>query len=311
VATAVEALERSEHQEFRDEVIAAAGRLHLDRGRLEEAIETLGRARALIPEDETSRRVSDLHEALALAHERIGDLAGALEHYKAFTRVRLAVSDSAIGVRTRGLMLQFDVERARQQEEIFRLRNVELAKANAELQELHEQLEESVRELHRISVEDALTSLHNRRFVDMRLGPEVDRARRYGHPLCAAMCDMDFFKEVNDRFSHAIGDAVLRRVAGILLEGSRSPDIVSRYGGEEFLLILPETDLEGALTLAERVRAGVEQYPWEGLAPGLRVTISIGIACLDEGGTPESLVGTADLRLYQAKRVGRNRVFAG
>jgi two-component system, cell cycle response regulator len=119
---------------------------------------------------------------------------------------------------------------------------------------------------------------------------------------------MDFFKEVNDRFSHAVGDAVLRRVASILLESSRSPDIVSRYGGEEFLLILPETDLEGALALAERVRAGVERYPWEGLAPGLSVTISIGVACLEEGGTPESLVATADLRLYQAKRVGRNRV---
>jgi diguanylate cyclase (GGDEF)-like protein len=310
IEQALQLLERSRHREFGEEVISAAGRILLSRGRLQQAIVTLNQALAILPSGESTRRLYELHHALYEAHEGLGDLEGALRHYKQFTRARLAVSDSAITVRTRGLMLEFDVERARQQEEIFRLRNVELARANADLQELQKQLETSNQELHRISIEDSLTGLYNRRFIDAQISTEVGRSKRYTHPLCVAMCDIDHFKAINDRYSHALGDEVLRITASILRETTRLADVVSRYGGEEFFLILPETELDGATVLADRIRTSISDYPWSDLAEGLKVTISIGVAELRQDGAVDRLMADADARLYAAKQAGRDCVVA-
>src|SRR5690606_9874387 len=115
-------------------------------------------------------------------------------------------------VRVRKLMVEFDVVRARQREEISRLKNVELARANEEMRSLHERLEAQNRELQRLSLEDGLTGVHNRRYLDLQLPLEISRARRRGRALTVAMCDIDHFKEINDRYSHAAGDEVLRRL---------------------------------------------------------------------------------------------------
>lgn len=309
-ARALGILERSGHRAFEDEVLSEIGRFHLEQGELDEAICYLLRVLKLLPAHESTRRVFELHHALSDAYERNGDRAAALRHYKAFHKARQDVSDSAITVRIRGLMLQFDVERARQQEEIFRLRNVELAKANEELRQLHASLEAKNRELHQISIEDSLTGLFNRRYLDLQLGVEVGRSRRHQRPLTAAMCDIDHFKAVNDRHSHAVGDEVLRQIAGILRETARATDIVARYGGEEFVLILPDTDVSGAEILTERLRASVAQHPWDRLAQGLRITLSIGVAELEPNASASALMAAADARLYEAKRAGRDRVMA-
>jgi diguanylate cyclase (GGDEF)-like protein len=302
------ALESGGRLEFHDEVLLALGRFHLERGEAEAAAGALARGLARLPADESSRRAFELHRALAEAHERRGDLAAALHHLQAFHRIQQAVADAAATVRIRGLMLQFDVERARQQEEISRLRNVELARAYETLQALHEQVEAQNRTLQRISIEDALTGLHNRRYLDLQLPGEISRARRRHRPLCVAMCDIDRFKQVNDRFSHAVGDQVLRQVGRIFLQTVRQDDLVFRYGGEEFLLLLPETDLAGAETLAQRVRAAIAAHPWAELHPQLRVTLSLGLAQLGPDDDGAGLVAAADARLYEAKRLGRDRV---
>jgi diguanylate cyclase (GGDEF)-like protein len=301
-------IEAGTDREFEDEILTTAARFELARHRIDVAIGMLERALALVPSGETTRRLYELHDLLADAHERRGDHRSALASFKEFQRVRQAVADSAMAVRVRGLMLQFDVEQARQQEEIYRLRNVELAKANEELRRLQERLEEKNRELHRITIEDSLTGLRNRRYVADQLPQEIKRAKRHGRPLCVAMCDIDHFKSVNDDYSHAFGDDVLRRIAKVFLSTARESDTVSRYGGEEFLVILPDTDLAGAEVLAERIRAAVSELVFGEVAPGLRVSMSIGIAQLTPGRDERELLAEADARLYEAKRSGRNRI---
>jgi diguanylate cyclase len=125
-----------------------------------------------------------------------------------------------------------------------------------------------------------------------------------------AMCDIDHFKAVNDRFSHAVGDEVLRQLSRIFQESARASDIIVRFGGEEFLLVLPDTEVAGAVVLTERVRKRVAEHDWDAFAPGLRVTLSIGVAQLGESGDAGRLIAAADERLYAAKQAGRNRVVA-
>ncbi len=312
LSDARELVERSRAREFQDEILLEIARHAIARGRLDEGIDTLLRLSSMISEGEMTRRAHEMHSLLAGAYERRGDSLPALLHFKKYQRIQQTVAESSNAVRIRGLMLQFDVEQARQQEEIFRLRNIELARANEELQRLHSQLEERNRWLEQISVEDPLTGLQNRRYLALQLGVEVRKALRHGRPLCVAMCDIDHFKSVNDRFSHAVGDEVLRRIGGIFRAVIRMTDVATRYGGEEFVLLLPDTDLEGATALAGRLRDAVVAHPWHELADGLSVTMSIGLALLPADGESDGdrLIAAADSRLYEAKRAGRDRVIA-
>jgi len=156
---------------------------------------------------------------------------------------------------------------------------------------------------------DSLTGLANRRTLDEELVLEWRRADRVGESLAFVLLDLDNFKQVNDTHGHQAGDAVLRAVGQILLGGVRQVDLAGRYGGEEFALILPETDLPGALKLAERLRVALEAAAVEH-AEGktLRVTASFGVALKDNLGSADELVAIADEALYAAKRAGKNRV---
>jgi diguanylate cyclase (GGDEF)-like protein len=156
---------------------------------------------------------------------------------------------------------------------------------------------------------DSLTGLANRRTLDEELVLEWRRADRVGDSLAFILLDLDDFKQVNDTHGHQAGDAVLRTVGQVLLEGIRQVDLAGRYGGEEFALILPETDLPGALKLAERLRVSLETTPVH-LAEGktLQATASFGVALKDELPSADELVTVADEALYAAKRAGKNRV---
>lgn len=304
--------EEAEPREFLDEVLVAAGTFHLQRGEIALAVDLLRRALAIIPADETTPRLRELHRTLAEAYEQAGDLPAALHHLKAYQRVGQAVTDATTLVRIRKLMVEFDVERARQQEEIFRLKNVELARANEELRVLHGQLEAQNRELQRLTLEDPLTGLFNRRYLDLQLPSELSRARRRGRSLSVAMCDIDHFKVINDRFSHAVGDEVLRQLGRLFRTVLRQEDLICRYGGEEFLIVMPETDLAGASGLVERLRARLAEHSWTRIHPELRrVTLSVGLVEAEAASDAEALLAEADARLYRAKHGGRNRVVRG
>jgi diguanylate cyclase (GGDEF)-like protein len=156
---------------------------------------------------------------------------------------------------------------------------------------------------------DGLTGLGNRRTLDEELVLEWRRADRVGDSLAFVLLDLDDFKQVNDTHGHQAGDAVLRAVGRILREGVRQVDLAGRYGGEEFALILPETDLFGAVKLAERLRVELETTPIAVSAgKTLQITASFGVALKDELQSPDELVGAADEALYAAKRAGKNRV---
>jgi len=154
---------------------------------------------------------------------------------------------------------------------------------------------------------DALTGLYNRRRINSTLEHEVQRARRHHHSFSVLISDIDHFKSVNDRFGHNVGDEVIRRVAATLQRSVRRIDFAGRWGGEEFVVLMSDTPLEGAKVVADRIRAEVEALPPLEGGPD-RITVSIGVAMYDEKGTPIELIERADHALYLAKGGGRNRV---
>ncbi|MBW2314532.1 MAG: diguanylate cyclase [Deltaproteobacteria bacterium] len=180
------------------------------------------------------------------------------------------------------------------------------------LKRLQDELREKNTMLARLSTTDPVTGLRTRRYATEVLNIEWIRARRYQTPLAVMMADLDHFKHVNDKYGHPAGDAVLRGVSEVLRQTLRAPDVSGRYGGEEILVILPQTELEGAVQVADRWRQAVEAATFR--APDGRsvgVTVSIGVAMFDLAhATAEELVAAADEALYRAKNQGRNRVEA-
>jgi diguanylate cyclase (GGDEF)-like protein len=173
----------------------------------------------------------------------------------------------------------------------------------------YKELESTNARLKETSFKDEVTGLYNRRFFSLRLEEELSRYRRFNHPVSVVLLDLDGFKAVNDDLGHAVGDDTLRDVAQILMKHSRGINVVSRYGGDEFAILLVETSKAGARLYADRIRQVVSQYPF---SHGKPVTASFGVASLpdDEAGSAEDLFRAADEALYSAKRAGKNQVAA-
>jgi diguanylate cyclase (GGDEF)-like protein len=203
-----------------------------------------------------------------------------------------------------------------QQEE----QRIEIEKQKMELEQLYEQLQQAYQALEtanqelvamnamlsQAAITDSLTGLRNHRAFQESLMNLVQMAERYGQPLSLIMLDIDYFKQFNDRFGHPAGDELLRQVASLLRQSARAYDVVARYGGEEFAILLPNTDLNEAIRVAERLRQQIAaiQNPY---AP---ITASFGVASYRHGSAPATLLYEADTALYEAKRRGRNRVYA-
>jgi diguanylate cyclase (GGDEF)-like protein len=173
----------------------------------------------------------------------------------------------------------------------------------------YKELESTNARLKETSFKDEVTGLYNRRFFSLRLEEELSRYRRFNHPVSVVLLDLDGFKAVNDEFGHTVGDDTLRDVSQILMKHSRGINVVSRYGGDEFAVLLVETSKAGARLYADRIREVVAKYPF---SHGKVVTASFGVASLpdDEAGTAEDLFRAADEALYTAKRAGKNQVAA-
>ena len=163
-------------------------------------------------------------------------------------------------------------------------------------------------EIKSLSVSDGLTGLHNHLSIVSKLEVEVQRSERYGSPLSVIIFDIDNFKEINDTYGHLAGDAVLVEVARMIRKGVRGIDSVGRYGGEEFLVILPETDGAAATVIGDRLRQKVAEtlFPHNGKA--ISVSVSGGVASYRDGRDAGKLIGLADENLYKAKNEGKNLV---
>lgn len=160
-----------------------------------------------------------------------------------------------------------------------------------------------------LSLVDPLTGLYNRRHLDSNLEREFMRAKRYDSDLSLAVIDIDFFKKINDTYGHICGDYVLKEAAYLILESFRKTDLVFRYGGEEFVVLLTETSLESAQIPLERLRKSIENYPFKFKDENLKITVSIGAAGVSEDiNSGSELLDLADKSLYTAKESGRNRL---
>ncbi len=259
-----------------------------------QGLEHLYAARALTDEDAAPADAYRVHRALAEAYKMQGEFRRALAHFETFHALKERVQREADLRKAKGQLLQFDVERLQHEREMYRLKHVELARAYSQLEA--------------ISVRDPLTNLHNRHYLNQQLAREVTRAQRYRRPISLMLCDIDNFKRVNDSFSHAVGDEVLKIIAEILIKRTRATDVRARLGGEELVAVFPETALGDAQAICEKIRQAVAGYPWAAIHPDLAVTLSVGVAELGEDDTPASLMARADAKMYEAKNLGKNRV---
>ena len=187
-------------------------------------------------------------------------------------------------------------------------------KTGMRILELERSLKRANEEIRILSNIDSLTGIYNRGYLHDHLTMEIKKARRYGHPLSLALCDIDHFKKVNDNHGHQIGDIVLKEFAQCIKESIRnSVDWAVRYGGEEFLIVLPETDLKNALSLAERIRNAVFRKVLKIRGSEISITASFGVVGF-HAGIPDkliaidALINQADMHLYRAKQEGRNLV---
>jgi len=185
-----------------------------------------------------------------------------------------------------------------------------IKKLQDELDRKNRQLEEANRQLRELSITDGLTGLFNHRHVHELLQEEYERSKRSGSPIGVTMMDLDRFKLLNDTHGHQTGDVVLSETARILRENAREIDMIGRYGGEEFIAILPDSDEDAAVKFAERVRRAVESFVFDANGKAIQMTLSGGVACgrAEDVSHPDELIGRADRALYEAKNGGRNCV---
>ena len=255
------------------------------------------------------------YQALSLSYKQMSDFEKALMYHEKFHEYEKLFINEQAKETTKSLVIQFEVEKTQKEAEIYQLKNVELAHAYEELQNMNKSLQVAdqeksklVKELDKLAREDALTKIYNRRHFDQKFSEEITRAKRYKHPLTLAISDIDFFKRINDNFSHQIGDEVLIAIANIFKTSIRQSDIVARYGGEEFVLLFPETDKQNASLACEKIRRNVENYDWHKISDGLKVTISLGMSELNSFENADQIIKVADENLYTAKHNGRNQV---
>jgi diguanylate cyclase len=255
--------------------------------------EALGAKSLLIP----------LYELASGLAEQQGDFADALALYKRFHALRSELALDGAQQRARVLGVRLETERA--------LAEAASAKLHAQaLRQTNEELTQRAEALGRDALEDALTGLANRRCLDAYLSLRHEAARRAGGALCVALIDLDHFKQINDVYSHDIGDQVLRQLSLLLQAQCRSQDLAARYGGEEFLIALDGVGLNAAGAICERLRGAIEAHDWQAIAPGLRVSASLGLCDIAEYPVLGDGMKQADALLYRAKQAGRNRVSA-
>jgi len=251
------------------------------------------------------RRLPRTKKILLTGQSDIGGVKRAINEADLYRFIEKPWQNEDVLLTLRGALTAYDQEREleRQNEQLRRL-NEEL---ELKVAERTQQLAEKNRELECLSVTDRLTGLYNRLKLDEELDQELSRANRYGTPFSVVLLDIDRFKRVNDNHGHLMGDRVLVELADILRRTVRDTDRAGRWGGEEFLIICPETRLDGATLLAEKQRVAIADHRF----PVIDCCgASFGVSAYHEGDSIESLLARADAALYRAKEGGRNRVEA-
>ncbi len=269
------------------EALVELGRLRLLQGQAESAQRLLAEAAELARRIAARSVLAEACAVLSQVLEALGDLSGALAAYKEFHAVRETELADSRKHATAATELWLEFQDATRRASEYR---------------------ESAQKMAEVSATDPLTGLLNRRGLDSRIQALTTLCDTDGTALSVALIDVDLFKQINDSHSHAVGDAVLRRLADLMRSHCRQDDLAVRWGGDEFLLVLAGADLVAATGVLERLKHASDVGPWSPQAPGLKVTLSIGIATNLRGTTIDSTVAAADVMLYEAKRAGRDRI---
>ena len=291
-ATAGEATDRC-----RVHYLHMLGRVRAAQARDDAAIEALSASLAIALEGGDLETAVPCQKDLSDLHARLGDHERALLAYRAFHELYVRQASHAAQRHARLYTLEWEARRLRASNEAALQRADDLSATNRVL------AQESERLL-RASMEDPLTGLQNRRRLDLTLLDLLATGTQYA----IAMIDIDLFKQVNDRFSHAVGDAVLRVLADLLRRSARIDDVIVRFGGDEFALLLRGAGHGTTERICRRLLASAHATDWSALHPMLEVTVSIGLATSREAASHEVVMALADRRLYRAKHSGRNRI---
>lgn len=297
-------------------------RHHLDLGYIHHQMGELSEARqcyetSLEQARQQSARDVELEVCLRLSElcAQEGRHQEAFELYREHHDVEREIHNQTAALKTRALMTQLEVERAKSEAQIYRLKTIELASANEALERVNNEksglvhmLEEQSKLLERQLSEDGLTGLFNRKHIEGLLQQEFLSGRVTRRPLSIGMADIDHFKQINDQFSHLVGDQVLRTVAQLFSSAVRPSDSIGRYGGEEFLFVFPNTNLAHGVAVCERIQEAVRAFDWTQIHPNLKVTLSIGVSSDPTVVNHEKLISLADEQLYNAKHGGRDQI---
>ncbi|WP_456403619.1 tetratricopeptide repeat-containing diguanylate cyclase [Thiolapillus sp.] len=289
------------------------GRVYIRKQQADKAIQTLQKVFALKKNYKTC--TYEAHQELSRLFEHKGDYKSALFHHREYVRIKDRLFNQQSEQQIQSLRISFELEQAEREARLLKQKNEELAQNNKKLEQLtrHQkaldtQKSRLVAQLENYAHKDSLTDLFNRRYLDQNFQIELDQALSNDSPLCVMICDIDDFKQVNDRYSHKIGDAVLVEVSRIIAAHIREYDILSRYGGEEFVLLMPGTEETDAIHISQRLNELIEHHDWDTIQPGMKITISIGLCCDTSVSNHEKMLACADQYLYQAKHQGKNQL---
>ncbi len=276
----------------------ARGKLQIAEEEIEAAIATLSECATLAAETGDLEIGVPCCRHLADALALCGRYGEALQWHRDFHARYVRKSTETSLIRSRVAAIQYETRQLQAR--------VETERSRADgLEQMNRALAQEAALLMNASMEDVLTGLPNRRGLERAL---LEIASKGGQDYAFAMMDIDHFKRVNDTFSHALGDEVLRQVALLLRITTRETDSLFRYGGEEFVLLMEDTDVLLAAKICRRISQAIRSWSWSQIHPNLRITLSIGVALAEEARTPVEVMAVADERLYQAKNAGRDRI---
>ncbi|NPV78043.1 MAG: GGDEF domain-containing protein [Anaerolineae bacterium] len=267
------------------------------------AIQSVQQALEILTKTGDQKEIYKCHETLAMIYKKKGDYASALEHFEKFYQLKDSIFNEEADIRLKTLEIVHQLATTRKDAELYRLKNVDLQN------EIEERKKAEIA-LQAMAVTDPLTGLYNRRHFFTLASQEAERSVRYSHALSVIIIDLDDFKQVNDTWGHLVGDQVLATIANHIREEIRKVDIAGRFGGDEFVILLPETEVGQARIVAGRLRDRILRQPTITEHGRLVVTVSLGVAgargerCKDV----EALLDRADQALYHAKQSGRNQV---
>lgn len=282
------------------------GEVYLKKNNLERAEQELLKALEIAQKMEMRNEQARCHQALSEVYERQGRFEQALEQHKKFHDMRESIVGETALKQLAALRVSHQIETAQRDANIHRLQKEKLQNELNEQKRIYAILEE-------IATRDPLTNLFNRRHFLHLAEQEWKRAMRYQHPISALMLDVDQFKQINDQYGHAYGDKALSTIAHALRATLRSSEIAGRYGGDEFVVLLPETLAQNGIQVAERLLQTVKEYTLSSdREKAIELSLSIGIACAIYGTdeaprTLDELLNRADQALYHAKRAGKGK----